>query len=123
MNNKNESTFYSKIKQLLAVFSYHSDLGINFELTDLLPDIAHAKKTTFRIDENDHYQITVEIENFSMQSAREAFVDLLHFIEYSGATFYTRQMSEDCIKYLLASLTQDGVGFMMEIEFIPQRKI
>ena len=105
----------------MATFHYRSDIGINIELTTMLPDIAHVKEYSYDIDENDHYHITLEIQDFSRQAAKEVFVDLLHFIEYSGATIYTSQTSKDCIKYLLASLTTHSTGFLMEITFIPYK--
>ena len=119
MNEEHAAGLYAQMEQLMAHFSYRSHQGIGIELMDFLPDIVHIKKSSFRVDENDHYQIVAEIEPFERFAAKEAFNDLLHAVGYAAAALYVRRIGKESITYLTASLMEDGIGFMMHITFIP----
>ena len=45
------------------------------------------------------------------------FLDLVCFLEYGDATLYTREIEEDVVHYLLASLTKDGLRFACKVNF------
>lgn len=119
MQQRDDNQVFRRIREFSKQFHYRNEMGLNIEIKDFLQDYSGVKKYSFTVDENNRYFVKILLENFTVRSAKSIFTSFLHFIEYSGATLYTRQEVQNGIRYVLISLTEDGAGFFMEIEFSP----
>ncbi|MBC1987238.1 hypothetical protein HCJ71_08100 [Listeria sp. FSL L7-0478] len=65
---------------------------------------------------NNYYSLDVNMKNFSYQAAQSLFHQLVQFIEYKSATFYTQEKRATDIMIYLLSATSEGKGFLLQLK-------
>lgn len=117
MSKEINNQIYLQIQRFASQFIYKNEEGINAEIAEFLQNQANVTKYNSIIDEDKHYHIKVRLDNFSAKSVKDLFTRFMHFLEYSGGTFYAKKNYQDQIQYLLISVMENGIGFYIEIEF------
>jgi|GEM_PF-3219333 len=108
------------INELAKKINYNTDPGITIEITDCLKCEDNISEYNIEFLEDKRYKINITLEKYNIQEAKKVFTSLLHFIEYSAATFYVRTKSDKFVEYLLLSSMEDGTGFFCQIIFTPK---
>ncbi|MBC2012529.1 hypothetical protein HCB13_06555 [Listeria marthii] len=65
---------------------------------------------------NNYFSLDVNIKNFSYQAAQSLFHQLVQFIEYKSATFYTQEKRATDILIYLLSATSENKGFLLQLK-------
>ncbi len=124
MDENDEQTRYEQIQSFLATFSYEYIDGITYEIKEsffrLQTEGAKAVKefALFFDYATNHYRVTVTLEDFTLPTIDHTFFALLTFIAYTGATITTSKKTAQGMRYILASLPEQGSGFYCEVDFL-----
>lgn len=105
-------------KQVLEQIICRTDPGISVEIRDFFKGADGIKEYKVEVLENERYRVCVRLNKYSLQDVKKIFSAFLHFIEYSGASFYLRKNNVDSIEYLLLSANEDKTGFYCQILFL-----
>jgi len=119
MYTSNEPALYAQIEEFINQFAYIYNDGIAIEIQDYFRLTKNIKMCRWTFDQqNKHYKITVQLEEFSLVNVNKVFLDFAHFIGYKEADLYARKPIEHGYHYLFASLHPKGLGFCCEVDII-----
>lgn len=105
-------------EQITEKISYGTDIGVSIEIKDFFRGCEDVDDFTLEVLEGKRYKISVKLKTYGIQEVTDVFLNFLHFIEYSAATFYTRKVNIDYIEYLLFSVNDDNHGFYCQVLFL-----
>ncbi len=108
----------SILDNIISSLKCSTDPGISIELKDCLESDDNIAEYRIEITEDQYYRVTAELKEFGVQQAKKSFLNVLHFIEYAGGTFYIRQKDIDCVKYQMVSSTDNNRGFVCHFIFV-----
>jgi len=104
-------------KQLTKSISHEVDTGISIEIKDFFRGNESVNEYKLEVIEEKKYRISVNLKTHSVQEAKKVFSAFLHFVEYSGASFYIRKINTEYIEYLLLSVSNNNNGFYCQVLF------
>jgi hypothetical protein len=117
MDDEATASLYLQMKDLAKRFVGKYEIGIAVEIRAFLAGKEDIQEFYESLDEDGYYFIDIYLKHFDIQDVTPTFLDLVCFLEYGDATLYTREIEEDVVHYLLASLTKDGLRFACKVNF------
>jgi hypothetical protein len=61
------------------------------------------------------YKIEIELNQFNISSAKLLFTEFVRFIEYSNATFYVLESSNNLTQFYMLTWAEDNSGIFSKI--------
>jgi len=94
------------------------DIGVWSEINSFI-EYQGEKISDFTLSYNKiekYYDLKILMFKFDEQEAQNIFHRLVEFIEYKGATFYTKEENDDSIEYFFLSSSRSYKGLLLRIE-------
>lgn len=104
-------------KEFAERVSYGIDTGVSIEIKDFFEGNENVKQYILEVADGKKYKISVKLKTYNIQEVKKIFSDFLHFVEYSGASFYVRKTNIECIEYFLLSVDNDDQGLYCHLIF------
>ena len=121
-----KNLLYEDISTFTEKFTYSYIQGIAEEIAEMffrlqMEEERKVKDFALFFDyETNHYRIVVVVKDYTFSTVQSIFVSFFGFISYAGANVTASQKTAQGIRYLLASLDEQGKGFYCEVEFLPE---
>jgi hypothetical protein len=101
---------------IVQAIDYDLIPGISIEIRDCLKGDNEVLEYSVVTNEDKSYGVFIKLKEFDVLNAKNVFMNLLEFIEYTSV-FYVRNDDEHRIEYFLLSTSENGLAFYCQITF------
>ncbi|MGX7151140.1 hypothetical protein [Enterococcus ureasiticus] len=107
------------MKKIIKEINHEYEPGVGAEINSFMTyQKENINDYQLSFNENEEYfSLTITLANLNKMAVKQLFFQLMLFIEYSHATFYTFNQVAGEISYEVTSYNIDKKGFLLKIKF------